>query len=95
MEPVPDPHQAHGQPQLEGPDPGHDIGQLPQLWLPLKEAPSPDIQNREGHTAVRDTAAHHPIPRSHMGRSRQEPWVRMPALAARKGGLGPWGMLPW
>ena len=49
LEPVPDPHQAHGQPQLEGQDPGHDVGQLPQPRPPVKEEPSPDIQ------AVRDT----------------------------------------
>ena len=30
-----------------------------------------------------------------MGRSQQEPWVRMRALGARDGGSGPWGMLPW
>ncbi|CAM9537030.1 unnamed protein product [Rangifer tarandus platyrhynchus] len=67
------------------------MGQLPQPRLPLKEAPSPDIRSREGHTAVRDTAAYHPIPRSHTGRSRQEPWVRMCALGAHNGGSGPWG----
>lgn len=39
LEPVPDPHQARGQPQLEGQDPDHDVGQLPQPRLPLKEVP--------------------------------------------------------
>ena len=51
----------------------------------------PRHTGREGHTAVRDNAARHPIPRSHTGGSRQEPWLRTCAYGACEGGSGPCG----